>query len=300
MRPAWPAQIGWRWLRNRRRAHAALRLADASELGGRRAAAQRLLRDRKALARRRLVRQLQQRAGQQHGPLAQVVRRVRRVVQHRQHVARLQRRPDAAADRLRAVGEDGSGLESEGLRHLDQSLCDRVRVLGAAHLGGGADRHVEHHMAGAGGDLLRQHRGDQLALAVEVERALDRDQNVVGRAQAHRAAPDDAAAFLLHHAPHGGEIERDRRQRLHGVGGAGRRGDGARGGLRHGSPQAATIDTTIGVVRLPGRPPTQCLSTTGCVFQLSVSPTSTMARVSPIASLRSSGRAEQAVMKDER
>ena len=29
------------------------------------------------------------------------------------------------------------------------------------------------------------------------------------------------------------------------------------------SPQDVTIDTTIGVVRLPGRPPTQCLSTTG-------------------------------------
>ena len=65
-------------------------------------------------------------------------------------------------------------------------------------------------------------------------------------------------------------------------------------------PQAATIATTIGVVRLPGRPPTLCLSTTGCIGQVSRSPTSTMAPVRPRISSRSSGRAEQAVMNAER
>ena len=72
-----------------------------------------------------------------------------------------------------------------------------------------------------------------LPFAVEVERALDPDQNVVGRAQADRAAPHDAAAFALDHAPDRRGIEIDRRQRLHGVGGAGRRGDRARRRLRH-------------------------------------------------------------------
>ena len=43
------------------------------------------------------------------------------------------------------------------------------------------------------------------------------------------------------------------------------------------SPWAATIATTIGVVRLPGSPPIQCLSTTIGESQRKRSPTSTMA-----------------------
>jgi len=61
-------------------------------------------------------------------------------------------------------------------------------------------------------------------------------------------------------------------------------------------PQAATMATMMGVVRLPGRPPTQCLSTTGRTGQVRVSP----APVSAIISARVNGRAEQAVMKEER
>lgn len=44
-------------------------------------------------------------------------------------------------------------------------------------------------------------------------------------------------------------------------------------------PCAATMATTIGVVLLPGKPPTQCLSTISSCPQSSLSPLSTMARV---------------------
>ena len=53
------------------------------------------------------------------------------------------------------------------------------------------------------------------------------------------------------------------------------------------SPQAATMGTTSSVVRLPGRPPTQCLSTTLSRPHASRSPTSIIARVSATVSSRS-------------
>ncbi len=52
------------------------------------------------------------------------------------------------------------------------------------------------------------------------------------------------------------------------------------------TPWAATIATTIGVVRFPGSPPTQCLSTTTSRSQPSCSPTATMLRVIPTTSSR--------------
>lgn len=65
-------------------------------------------------------------------------------------------------------------------------------------------------------------------------------------------------------------------------------------------PCEATIATTIGVVRLPGSPPTECLSTTIGASQASRSPASIIAWVRLTVSPRSSGRAEQAVRKAER
>ena len=63
-------------------------------------------------------------------------------------------------------------------------------------------------------------------------------------------------------------------------------------------PQAATMATTIGVVRLPGRPPTQCLSTIGrAVPGQGGRPTSTMARVSADHLVAVERAAAQAVMK---
>ncbi|EWS57058.1 hypothetical protein X551_00192 [Methylibium sp. T29] len=75
-----------------------------------------------------------------------------------------------------------------------------------------------------------------MSLAVEIERALDADQDVVGRAQPHRAAPDDAGAGALHRASHGGDVEIDRGEHLHRVGGAGRGCDRARRCLGHRQP----------------------------------------------------------------
>jgi len=60
-------------------------------------------------------------------------------------------------------------------------------------------------------------------------------------------------------------------------------------------PQAATIATTIGVVRFPASPPTQCLSSTRLASQRSRSPTSTMASVSCVISAADMGRAAHAV-----
>ncbi|MNJ45178.1 hypothetical protein D3C77_402630 [compost metagenome] len=82
-------------------------------------------------------------------------------------------------------------------------------------------------------DLLGQHRCDELPLRINVENPFDADEDVIHRTQPDRPAPDDTAAFRLDHPPHGGHIEVDRGQGLHGVGGSGRRGDGARRGLWH-------------------------------------------------------------------
>jgi len=60
-------------------------------------------------------------------------------------------------------------------------------------------------------------------------------------------------------------------------------------------PAAATMGTTISVVRLPGSPPTQCLSTTTGDCHVSRSPVSTIARVSDRVSSASMRSPAQAV-----
>ncbi len=66
------------------------------------------------------------------------------------------------------------------------------------------------------------------------------------------------------------------------------------------SPAAATMATTSGVVRFPGSPPTQCLSTTRSRPQSSVSPVATISRVRAITSPSSRPRAAHAVRKADR
>ena len=63
-------------------------------------------------------------------------------------------------------------------------------------------------------------------------------------------------------------------------------------------PNAVTMATMIGVVRLPGSPPTECLSTTMASGHDSRSPESTIARVRPRISFSLSGAAAQAVRND--
>jgi hypothetical protein len=70
-------------------------------------------------------------------------------------------------------------------------------------------------------------------LAVDAERPFDANQHVVGRADAHGAAPDDTSAFALDDAAHRRQVQVDGRERLHHIGRTGRRSDGARRGLGH-------------------------------------------------------------------
>jgi len=65
-------------------------------------------------------------------------------------------------------------------------------------------------------------------------------------------------------------------------------------------PPAATIETMIGVVRLPGSPPTQCLSTMIADGQSSRSPLITIAWVRAQLSSSSIGWAAVAVRKAAR
>ena len=62
-------------------------------------------------------------------------------------------------------------------------------------------------------------------------------------------------------------------------------------------PYAAAIATTIGVVRLPGRPPIQCLSTMIGFSHSRFSPTLTMAFVRWVISSISSDSPAQLVIK---
>ena len=162
-----------------------------------------------------------------------------------------------------AIANDDPGCTARTSRRHRQERATRPRpASAAAHFRRRADRQIEHQMGRAGGDLLGQHRRDHLSFGVEVERPLDADEDVVGRAQLDRAAPDYASALALDHrrmpavsrstgamvsiasaVPAGDVIARDD---VFGMV----------------SPSAATIATMIGVVRLPGRPPTECLSTT--------------------------------------
>ena len=61
-------------------------------------------------------------------------------------------------------------------------------------------------------------------------------------------------------------------------------------------PQAATIGTTSSVVRLPGKPPMQCLSATTGASHCRRCPAWTMAMVSAAVSARSSRLPEHAVI----
>ncbi len=66
------------------------------------------------------------------------------------------------------------------------------------------------------------------------------------------------------------------------------------------SPNAATIGTIIKVVRFPGKPPTQCLSTTTFSSQVILLPVLIIDCVKSTTSSRLSRLPAQAVIKDER
>jgi hypothetical protein len=172
-----------------------------------------------------------QAARQAQGLLAQVVGRARVVFQHAHHVARLQHRANAVADGLAPVGDDHVQRQAQAPRHIFKQAAQALRLRHGAHLGRGADGNVEHQVGGAGGDLLRQDGRHHLPRRVDGQRALDRDQHVVGGRELGRAAPGQAAAVVAHDALQLLQRQLDVGQHLHGVGRARRRGDGTRRGL---------------------------------------------------------------------
>ena len=80
-------------------------------------------------------------------------------------------------------------------------------------------------MRGTGRRLFRQHAGHQLTGGVEIERAFDTDEVIIGGAEREPAAPDDAAAFRFDHPAQRGGVQGDWRHDLHRVGRPRRRGD---------------------------------------------------------------------------
>ena len=193
---------------------------------------------------------------------------------------RLQHRPDAAADRLAAVGGDHLDGNAEVVADEFEKFAQPHGFRWRCELCRRADRQIDHQMRGSGGELLRHDRGDHLLAGVEAERALDRNENIVGRRQVDVPAPDQtavagattsfisstprstrASTSIVSAVPAGDVMARED---VFGI-------------VR---PCAATIGTMIMEVRLPGMPPMQCLSTTIGLSHVSCVPACAMALVS--------------------
>ena len=208
-----------------------LRLDDLVHLLERGAAVEQFARARIAGAAAQLRIVFQQMRGEPQRFLAQIARRGRIVGQHRHHVLGFEHRADAVADRLAAVGGDNLDRDAEMVADELEQLAQPHGLHGVGEFGRRSDRKIDQQMGRAGRELLRHDRGDHLLARIEAERPLDRDQDIVGRRQVDMAAPDQAAVTGRDHVLHLIDAEIDARQHLHGVGGAGRRGDGARGSL---------------------------------------------------------------------
>src|SRR3546814_2402900 len=72
-------------------------------------------------------------------------------------------------------------LQSQRARGVGKPRAEAVGCGLTSHLGRRTHRHVDQDVGGARGYLLRQHAGHQLTVAVEIQRALHPDQDVVGR-----------------------------------------------------------------------------------------------------------------------
>ena len=153
-----------------RNTQAALRFADRDELGQRAAVVQHLASQRLTRARCRFACHLQHHSREQQRTLAQVGRRIGAALEHGHHVHGLQRRTDAAAHRLGAVGELRAYLKTQRRPDGHQAARERLGGRHAAHLGHGADRKVDQHALRAHRDLLGQDRCHQQAFAVEIQR----------------------------------------------------------------------------------------------------------------------------------
>ena len=216
-----------------RLAHAALRLADPLELRPGLTVSQGGQGQRIACSWLCRAADFERGAGEHCGPVPQIAGRIGFVLKDGENIVRFEGGADPSAHRLAAVGADARRGQPEVRGDRDQAVAQPICGFLRADLGGRPDRDIEHDVIGARRDLLGQDGGDQLPLGVHVQFPLHAHENIVGGAEMHGAAPGDAAAFLVHHALDRGQVEIDGCQCLHGVRGAGRRGDGARGRLGH-------------------------------------------------------------------
>ena len=215
----------------RRRGAAALGVDDGVHAGQGATGIQDVAGDAVTLAAAHIRVELDHAPGQAQRLLPQVLRRVGVVLQHLHDIARLQHRADAAADGLAPVGDHRIQLQAQARSHDFEQALQALRRRHAAHLGGGAHGDVQHQVGGAGGDLLGQDGGHHLPGRVDGQRALHRDQDVVGGRQVGGAAPGQAAMGGAHDLLQPRQRQFHLGQHLHGVGRARGRGDGARRGL---------------------------------------------------------------------
>ena len=150
----------------RRLPHPALSLANGLEFAPGGAAGQGRARQRQALAGRGPAAHLQHRAGQDQAALAQIGGGAGLALQHREHIECLQRRPDAAPDRLRAVGHDGMHGDAQFPADAEKAFKERARRLRAAH-----DRAAQAGAAAAAGlqarmDEMRDNKEGWIAYAL--------------------------------------------------------------------------------------------------------------------------------------
>src|SRR5690606_3428886 len=110
------------------------------------------------------------------GAAAQIFRGVRLIAQHGQYVARFERWAYAPPYGLQALRDEEAYLQPELLGDRGHVFAQRLRRLGGAHFRRRSHRHFEDAVRGARGDLFGKDRGDQLALSVDVERALYADE----------------------------------------------------------------------------------------------------------------------------
>jgi len=176
--------------------------------------------------------------------VTQVGRLVRSSLNNREDIPRLESGSDPASNRLDAIGFHDPNVETKSGAVFGKSFAEPPGSLPAAHLSSWAYRYIKNRMRSAGSDLLGKDRGHELTLAVEVQRTLNVDEDVIGRAEARSSSPGDAPAFAFDDAAHGRQIEVDRHESLHRVCGAGWRCDGSRRCLGYRQAKWATIGTT--------------------------------------------------------
>ena len=121
-----------------------------------------------------------QAAGQAQRFLAQVVGRTRIVFEHEHHVAGFEHRAHTLAYGLAAIGDDHFERQVHARGDVFKQPAQTLRIGHGAHLGGGANRDVQHQVGRASRDFFGQDGGHHLCGRVQRQRALDRNQHVVG------------------------------------------------------------------------------------------------------------------------